>query len=376
MRLASLCENQGVGDQVILGALAVTLGVAVGVLLFVPFVALSYRRSGGFGFGRFVVWGAALVYAMALWTYTLLPLPDPDALRCAGTGLDPFAFVDDVRAALGRSSEPLRDPAVLQLLLNVLLFVPLGFFVRVLWGRGIVIALAVGLGVSALVETTQLTGVWGIYPCAYRVFDVDDLLTNTLGAVIGSMVALAVPRRHWGVPKFVDAEQPTPITRSRRFLVMLCDVIGAWLTAAAVALVFQLALYALGADAAVRDGSAANVVGDAVSIAVWFVVVLATGRSVGDLAVQLRYTGGPLPATLARPLRFAGGIGGYLVLSALPGAWGLVAAAFAVSSVGVMLTTPDRRGLPGIVSGQRLIDARDLRETDAANPRPPAGPGR
>lgn len=346
-------------EQIFLGALAVTLGAVAGVLLFVPFVALSYRRRGGFGFGRFVLWGAALVYLMAVWTYTLLPLPDPDAIRCAGVNLDPFAFADDIREAVGRRGRgALSDPALLQLLLNVLLFVPLGFFLRVLGGRGILIALLVGFGVSALVETTQLSGVWGLYPCAYRVFDVDDLLTNTLGAALGSVLALLVPRRHWGTPRFPDAEEPRPITRSRRYLAMACDALGAWLTGMAAAVVFQVALYLLGAHAAMRDGSAAGVVGTTTAIVVWLIVVLVTGRTVGDLAVQLRFTGGPLPPALARPLRFAGGIGGYLVLLALPGAWGLVAGVFAVASLVLVLTTPDRRGLPGVVSGQRLVDAR------------------
>ncbi|WP_194410169.1 VanZ family protein [Microbacterium cremeum] len=346
-------------EQVLLGGLAVTAGVALAVLLFVPFVALSYRRRGGFGVGRFVVWGAALVYLMAVWIYTLLPLPDPDVLRCAGVNLDLGAFAGGIRDALSRrGGDALTDPAVLQVLLNVLLFVPLGFFVRVLAGRGIPTALVAGLAVSALVETTQLTAVWGLYPCAYRVFDVDDLLANTCGALAGSLLALLVPRRLWGTPRFPDAEAPRPVTRARRFLAMLCDVLGAWLTALAVSVVFQLALWALGAHAALQDGSAAGLVGRAAPVLVWLVVVMATGRTVGDLAVQLRYAGGPLPVGLARFLRFAGGIGGYLVLLALPGAWGLVAGVFAVASVTLVLTTPDRRGLPGIVSGQRLVDAR------------------
>ena len=353
-------------EQVILGGLAVTAGVALAVLLFVPFVALSYRRRGGFGAGRFVVWGAALVYLMAIWTYTILPLPDPEVIRCAGVNLDLWAFTADIRDAVSRRGRnALTDPAVLQVLLNVLLFVPLGFFVRVLGGRGIPTAVIAGFAVSALVETTQLTGVWGLYPCAYRVFDVDDLLANTGGALLGSLLALLVPRRHWRTPRHPDAEAPRPVTRARRYLAMLCDVLGAWLTDLAVVVVFQLALWALGAHAALRDGSAASVVGSAAPVLVWFVVVMATGRTVGDFAVQLRFTGGPLPPGLARFLRFAGGIGGYLVLLALPGAWGLVAGVFAVASVTLVLATPDRRGLPGLVSGQRLVDAREGEDPNA-----------
>ncbi|WP_307785424.1 VanZ family protein [Microbacterium hibisci] len=356
-------------EQIILGVLAITLGLVVGVLLFVPFVALSYRRRGGFGVGRFVLWGAALVYVMALWTYTLLPLPDPDTIRCAGVNLDFTALVDDIRGAIARrGASAATDPAVLQLLLNVLLFVPLGFFLRVLGGRGVVTALVAGVAVSGFVELTQYTGVWGLYPCAYRVFDVDDLLTNTLGAVLGSLLGLIVPRSRRGSPRLPGADLPQPVTRSRRVLGMVCDVVAAWVLSLSVSVAVQLVLSLLGADAAVRDGSAASLVGEAVTVVVWLVVTLATGATVGDHTVQLRFAGGSLPIGLARFLRWAGGIGGYLVLSALPGAWGFVAGVFAVVSLLLVLWTKGYRGLPGLVSGQRLVDAREFDDPDAADP--------
>jgi hypothetical protein len=363
-----LWDTRGVEDRIILAVLAITLGVVISVLVFVPFVALSFRRRGGFGVGRFLIWGAALVAVLAIWTYALLPLPDPDAIRCAGVNVDVTALAADMRGALARrGGAAATDPAVAQLLLNVLLFVPLGFFIRVLSDRGVVTALVVGFAVSACVEVTQLTGVWGLYPCAYRVFDVDDLLTNTLGAVLGSLLALAVPRRLRGSPRLPDAGEPQPVTRGRRLLGMVCDGLAAWLLSLSVVVVVQLALFLLGAEAAVQDGSAASLVGSAVPIAVWLVVTLATGGTVGDHAVQLRFAGGPLPVGLARALRFFGGIGGWLLLIALPGAWTFVAAVFAGLSV-VLVFTTGGRGLPGLVSGQRVVDAREPEEPDAAPP--------
>lgn len=363
-------------DRIILGVLAITLGLVVGVLLFVPFAALSYRRRGGFGVGRFVLWGAALAYVMALWTYTLLPFPDPDAIRCVGVNVEVTSLADDMRGALARrGSAAVADPVMLQLLLNVLLFVPLGFFLRVLGGRGVATALVAGFALSGFVEVTQLTAVWGIYPCAYRVFDVDDLLTSTLGAVLGSLLALAVPRRYRGSPRLPGGDPPQPVTRGRRLLGMVCDALAAWLLALSLIVAVQLGLYLLGADAAVRDGAAARVVGGTVPIAVWLVVTLATGATIGDHAVQLRFAGGELPVGLARFLRFAGGVGGWLVLTALPGAWTFVAGVFAVVSVVLVFTTDDGRGLPGLASGGRLVDARDLEEPDAAPPGASSAPG-
>lgn len=361
-----------VDDRLVLGGIAVALGLVAGVVLFVPFVAVSYRRRGGLGFGRFVLWSAALVYFMALWTYTLLPLPDPDTLVCAGTNTDLFAFVDELRGVAARPWTALTDPAALQMLLNVLLFVPLGFFVRVLGGRGIVVAALTGLGVSTFIELTQLTGVWGLYPCAYRVFDVDDLLTNTSGAVIGALLALAVPRRHRGMARSADVDLPRPVTRARRLLVMVCDAVGAWIVSLAVGVAFQLLLHALGAEGEVHDGGAASTVASVAGILVWLVVVLVTGRTVGDLAVQLRYEGGQLPVGLARTLRFAGGIGGFLVLFALPGAWDLAGWLFVLSSIVLVFTTRGVRGLPGLASGQDLVDAREPLDPDEPPRRPAA----
>lgn len=343
------------GNEVYSGALAVGLGVLVGIALFVPFVALSYSRRGGLTFGRATLWAAALVYFIAIWAYTLFPLPEPGSFACAGVNLDVTAFVRDLAGA-----RSLSDPAVLQLALNVLLFVPLGFFLRVLGDRGVVVALAVGFGISLVIETTQLTGVWGLYPCAYRVFDVDDLLTNTVGAVLGSLLALIVPRRARGSARRDDAGEPRPVTRGRRLLAMVCDGLGVALAPVIVSVTLQLWLeYVVRDHDAVVDGRLASLLGEAAPILIWLVVVLVTGRSVGDLAVQLRYTGGPLPEPLARVGRYLGGAGGFLLLAALPAPWNALQLLFAGTAIVLLFTTRAGRGLPGVLSGRQLTDARE-----------------
>ncbi|WP_431803507.1 VanZ family protein [Microbacterium sp. bgisy203] len=343
------------GNEVYSGAVAIGLGALVGVALFVPFVALSYRRRGGLTIGRFLLWAAALVYFLAIWTYTLLPLPDSTDYVCAGVNLDLTAFLDDLRSA-----RSVTDFAVLQLALNVLLFVPLGFFLRVLGGRGIVVALLVGFGVSLAIETTQLTGVWGLYPCAYRVFDVDDLLTNTVGALLGSLLGFLVPREYRGAAQAADAGVPRPVTRGRRLLAMVCDLLASALVGFAAGVAVQVWLqYVVRDRAAVVAGDAASVATAVVPLVVWAIATLATGRTPGDVTVELRYTGGPLPRPFARVLRFVGGIGGYLLLGLVPEGWQWLSFVFAVVSLILVFTTSRGRGLPGILSGQEVIDARE-----------------
>ena len=75
----------------------------------------------------------------------------------------------------------------LNVLLNIALFVPLGFLLPLLtkWFRKWYAALGAGFGVSLLIELTQLLTARGM--C-----DVDDLFTNTLGAMLGWCAAMLV----------------------------------------------------------------------------------------------------------------------------------------------------------------------------------------
>lgn len=346
-------------EQIILGGTAVVLGVVIGLALFVPFVTISFRRRGGLSLGRFVLWAAALVYFFAIWTYTLLPLPSVAELTCANSNLNLFEFVNDIRSAIARPGNKLTDPAVLQLGLNVLLFMPLGFFVRVLSGRGVVTALLIGLGVSLFIETTQLTGVWGMYPCAYRVFDVDDVMTNTTGAAIGALLSLIVPDRYRGMAQLADAGVPRPVTKGRRLLAMLCDALIFAFASAVVAIGTHVSMsYVAEGSSNALDSGPIVLTTPVVPAALWLVIIISTGRSVGDLAVQLRYSGGPLPVTLRRGLRWVGGISAYPLLASLPRPWSLAAGAFLVVAIVLVFTTKGGRGIPGLLSGTQLDDAR------------------
>ena len=72
---------------------------------------------------------------------------------------------------------------------NILGFVPAGFFIPMLWRnkRGFLFTVCVTFQMSLLVEILQLI---------YRVgsFDVDDLLLNTLGGVLGYLLLTLIGR--------------------------------------------------------------------------------------------------------------------------------------------------------------------------------------
>ncbi|MEB4615251.1 VanZ family protein [Leucobacter sp. M11] len=344
-------------DQMVSGLLAVFGGGVASVLLFVPIVAISYRRRGRAGFWWLVGWVAMLVYVVALWTYTLLPLPASEEFRCAAPQLVPFDSVRDiVNYPSGSAPELIRNPAVQQILLNVALFVPLGFFTRAMFRRGLVVATLGGFLASLLIELTQVTGVWGLFHCAYRFFDVDDLMANTLGALLGSLLALLVVRRSAAV----DASLPTPVTAGRRFLGMLSDWMILGFVGGAIVLAWRILgtlFWGLDPAAMQPDWVAA--------LAVWLplgaqlVSVLTGGATLGERVVLLRTEADGLPAWLGRPLRFLFGIGGYGLLMAWSHpASGPALSLFVLGSVIAVWATRDRRGLACVLSGSRVRDRR------------------
>lgn len=331
---------------------AILLGMVLGVALFVPFVAVQYRRQGRLTLGQTVLWSAFLVYALALWTYTLLPLPAD--ISCVGAQLHPLQFVADIRTFPHSSLGELRhNPAFLQVALNVVLFVPLGFFLRLAWRRGVIVSTLVGFGTSLLIELTQLTGVWGIYPCAYRFFDVDDLLANTVGALAGSLLSLAV--KPWANRRAADITSPRAVTVGRRLIAMVCDVLSVGFVGAIVGVAINAwQLYVVGVPSADLDPRLAGVWASLVPLVLFAVTTTITGRTVGDAAVMVRWTGA-VPRPLRGLLRYAGGIGGWQLLGLLLPGWD---ALFAVVSVVTLLAARRRGGLPGLVAGARPVDER------------------
>ena len=346
--------------QIANGFLAVFLGVLIGVLLFVPFVAISYRRNGSMPAGRLIAWGASLVYFLAIWTYTLLPLPDPENIFCVDPVTSLAPLVDDMRTAFTGPGNPLLTSQFLQIALNIVLFVPLGFFVRLLANRGIIVATISGFALSLLVELTQLTGVWGVYECSFRFFDVGDLATNTSGALLGSVLSLVVPRAMRGRGNRTDPETPRPVTRMRRILAMVCDALALGFVSGTVAVVIRAAVLFFG-DAAMlngRVGDIVTVVSTGATSALWLIVILATGSSIGDLTVRLSYAGSPLPTVVARFLRWLGGIAGITVIGLLGVPGSFAESILILVAIIAALVTSKARGLPGLLSRQHLVDSR------------------
>lgn len=217
--------------------LAVMLWPFLSFVLTLPVLALLYHRDNRIRFTSALTAYLIVLYLLALACFTMYPMPEDPMAYCAvhhlQPQLNPFEFIHDIRSA--------GIVGILQIMLNVVFFIPLGFFMKRTFRWGLVLAAPVAFCCSLLIETTQLTGDWGLYPCAYRLFDVDDLITNTVGALIGFALAglfnRIVPDEHI---------EPNAITTHpgflRRFVALMIDVVLIEVTALSVSLLTYMLL--------------------------------------------------------------------------------------------------------------------------------------
>ncbi|MCP3797902.1 VanZ family protein [Allokutzneria sp. A3M-2-11 16] len=347
---------------------AVLGGFGLAAVLVVPYIAWSYHRRGELGLGHAVLGLGFLIYSFALVTYTLLPLPEVDTTFCVKHAavttpvLAPLRFLDDMhKYDTSGIRAVLRNPALRQVLFNVALFVPLGMFLRHLFRGGLALTLSTGLLISLTVESTQLTGVWFLFQCPYRLFDTGDLLSNTLGAGVGFLLAPVlnlVPGQRVRVPMGV----PRAVTRRRRLLGIALDLLAVWVAGNGLLFGAKLANWALHGEVPRRG--VWNPLLTSV-LAYWLPAVLlllvapllGNGGTIGQRIVLLRPADrlGGVPRWPRVVLRFLTGSGGYFVLvGAAPDA----ALLLVCTSFVFLVHTTGGRGLSGVLAGLTVIDSR------------------
>jgi glycopeptide antibiotics resistance protein len=285
--------------------IAIVGGAFLFAVLFVPVVIIQSRRYGRLSPARMLGAAALSIYGVALFAYTLFPLPGNTARVCAPM-LQPIPFhfvVDIARETAGESPlQVLTSGAVLQYVFNILLFVPWGIIVRRYFSRGLATAVLSGLALSLLIESTQYTAIWGLYNCAYRLGDVDDLIANTAGALVGALLA---PLVLWWMPRQSELRprrlEPRPVTRRRRWLGMLVDWVLVSLIGVAIGIPAVGVPRALGVPVPEWVDPLVSVL--IPGIIVFLIPALRdSGATLGQRAVWLRPDWGNRPATVARRL--------------------------------------------------------------------------
>lgn len=131
---------------------------------------------------REIIMVVFLLYMIALTSQAILPkfIINLDGIQIIEKGMHkvnlvPFRFLGDIY------NKTILEGDIVFFLINIvgntLLFVPIGFCIPLLWNISYKKVMLIGLGYTLFIELTQM-----LMP---RVTDVDDIILNSLGVLIG-----------------------------------------------------------------------------------------------------------------------------------------------------------------------------------------------
>lgn len=167
----------------------------IAFILTIPFLIHQYRKFGSIPILKSVCFYSMILYVLCAYFLVMLPLPSIEKVA-AMTGptsqLVPFQFIKDIIATTSFKISSITDiinifknPTVYTVLFNIVLTLPFGVYLRYIFKKKWYHTLIYTFFLSLIFELTQLSGLYGIYPRPYRLFDVDDLFINTLGGLLG-----------------------------------------------------------------------------------------------------------------------------------------------------------------------------------------------
>lgn len=208
----------------------------VAIALTIPYILHSYRKYGAVSRLRTVIVFSFIFYMLCAYCLVVFPLPDREvvaSMTTPATQLLPLQFVRDFVAKttfrltdVSTYIPALTNGLFLQPLFNLFLTVPFGIYLAYYFKLDKRTIVIMSFGLSLFFELTQLTGLYGVYPRPYRLFDVDDLLLNTLGGYVGYFIGCRVnvilPSR-----QAIDAEnrrQAAQVTYLRRVTAVGIDM--------------------------------------------------------------------------------------------------------------------------------------------------------
>lgn len=271
-------------------------------LLVVPYMLFTYHRYGRISPLRTLILFSFFFYLLCAYFLVILPLPDPDSVK-NNTGpfmqLQPFYFV---RYFIERTPLRLDDPhtylaalkhtTFFQPVLNFLLTVPFGMYMAYYFRLKFRHTLVLSFLLSLFFEITQLSGLYGIYSKPYRLFDVDDLMLNTLGGafgyLLGSKLLKFLPTR--GEIDASSIRQSVHVSYTRRLCALVLDIV--LLNVITIPISFLLSFRGLHL---------------AVYFAYFVVLQRVLGSTPGKMVVRIRIApeGSGIPLSLRLAIRYA-----------------------------------------------------------------------
>lgn len=183
---------------------AILIFPLISFLFTIPFILKQYHKYGSINKLRTLIIYSFILYLITIYFLVILPLPTKEQLlnmKPLKPNLIPFNFITDlIKESPLKINKPstylktILHPSFYTVIFNILMTIPFGIYLKYYYKYNFKKVATLSFFLSLFFEITQVTGLYFIYPRAYRLFDVDDLITNTLGGIIGYYLAFLVEK--------------------------------------------------------------------------------------------------------------------------------------------------------------------------------------
>ena len=150
------------------------------ILLALIYILFFYRKWSVKSKRELIIKTLMYFYTVMVLFVTLMPFTIP----FSGTNK---MFMETANFIPFRDVRSHYDGAIRESILNSIMMIPFGFLYPIIKKKGLIITVISTFLFSLLIESYQLLSVWwdGLET---RIFDVTDLITNTLGGLLGYLI--------------------------------------------------------------------------------------------------------------------------------------------------------------------------------------------
>lgn len=209
----------------------------IALIITIPFIIRNYRRYGSVHKLRTIIVYSFILYLLTIYFLVIMPLPSIEEVAQLTTpkiNLIPFSFITDfIKETPLIITEPntyllaLKDSSFYVVIFNIIMTIPFGMYLRYYYKCSLKKTIFLSFLLSLFFEITQLTGLYFIYPRSYRLFDIDDLILNTLGGLLGYFIMGKI-NKYLPTREKIDQESYTNgeiVSPLRRLMIALIDII-------------------------------------------------------------------------------------------------------------------------------------------------------
>lgn len=209
----------------------------IAFILTIPFLIHQYRKFGSIPMLKSFCFYSMILYLLCAYFLVMLPLPSIEkvaSMTGPTTQLVPFQFIKDIMVTVSFEITNINDlinvfkhSTMYTILFNIVLTLPFGIYLRYIFKKKWYHSIIYTFLLSLFFELTQLSGLYGIYPRPYRLFDVDDLMINTLGGLIGHILTPLVTFFIPSIDKLDEKgyKKGTKVTLIRRGVSLVIDIL-------------------------------------------------------------------------------------------------------------------------------------------------------